>query len=198
MFSGIVEEIGVVRDIVTTDKSKKITITCNKVLEGVIVGDSISVNGVCLTAITIDNNQFTADIVNETLIKTNLGSLNKDSKVNLERSLQYNQRVGGHLVQGHIDTIGKILSIHETDEWSEIMIDIDDKFKKYCIYKGSIAIDGVSLTIANIDKNVIKIALIPHTLEHTISSDYTDGDFVNIETDMYGKYIENFSKGMTN
>ena len=198
MFSGIVEEIGVVRDIVTTDKSKKITITCEKVLDGVIVGDSISVNGVCLTAITIDNNQFTADIVNETLIKTNLGSLNKDSKVNLERSLQYNQRVGGHLVQGHIDTIGKILSIHETDEWSEIMIDIDDKFKKYCIYKGSIAIDGVSLTIANIDKNVIKIALIPHTLEHTISSDYTDGDFVNIETDMYGKYIENFSKGMTN
>ena len=198
MFSGIVEEIGVVRDIVATDKSKKITITCEKVLDGVIVGDSISVNGVCLTAITIDNNQFTADIVNETLIKTNLGSLNKDSKVNLERSLQYNQRVGGHLVQGHIDTIGKIVSIHETDEWNEIMIDIDDNFKKYCIYKGSIAIDGASLTIANIDKNVIKIALIPHTLEHTISSDYTDGDFVNIETDMYGKYIENFSKGMTN
>ena len=198
MFSGIVEEIGVVRDIVATDKSKKITITCDKVLDGVIVGDSISVNGVCLTAITIDNNQFTADIVNETLIKTNLGSLNKDSKVNLERSLQYNQRVGGHLVQGHVDTIGKIVSIHETDEWNEIMIDIDDNFKKYCIYKGSIAIDGVSLTIANIDKNVIKIALIPHTLEHTISSDYTDGDFVNIETDMYGKYIENFSKGMTN
>ena len=198
MFSGIVEEIGVVRDIVATDKSKKITITCEKVLDGVIVGDSISVNGVCLTAITIDNNQFTADIVNETLIKTNLGSLNKDSKVNLERSLQYNQRVGGHLVQGHVDTIGKIVSIHETDEWNEIMIDIDDNFKKYCIYKGSIAIDGVSLTIANIDKNVIKIALIPHTLEHTISSDYTDGDFVNIETDMYGKYIENFSKGMTN
>tara|TARA_Y100000996_G_scaffold413074_1_gene400518 strand:- start:3317 stop:3913 length:597 start_codon:yes stop_codon:yes gene_type:complete len=198
MFSGIVEEIGVVRDIVATDKSKKITITCDKVLDGVIVGDSISVNGVCLTAITIDNNQFTADIVNETLIKTNLGSLNKDSKVNLERSLQYNQRVGGHLVQGHVDTIGKIVNIHETDEWNEIMIDIDDNFKKYCIYKGSIAIDGVSLTIANIDKNVIKIALIPHTLEHTISSDYTDGDFVNIETDMYGKYIENFSKGMTN
>ena len=198
MFSGIVEEIGVVRDIVATDKSKKITISCEKVLDGVIVGDSISVNGVCLTAITIDNNQFTADIVNETLIKTNLGSLNKDSKVNLERSLQYNQRVGGHLVQGHVDTIGKIVNIHETDEWNEIMIDIDDNFKKYCIYKGSIAIDGVSLTIANIDKNVIKIALIPHTLEHTISSDYTDGDFVNIETDMYGKYIENFSKGMTN
>ena len=198
MFSGIVEEIGVVRDIVATDKSKKISITCDKVLEGVIVGDSISVNGVCLTAITIDNNQFTADIVNETLIKTNLGSLNKDNKVNLERSLQYNQRVGGHLVQGHIDTIGKIISINETDEWNEVMIDIDDNFKKYCIYKGSIAIDGVSLTIANIDNNIIKIALIPHTLEHTISSDYTEDDFVNIETDMYGKYIENFSKGMTN
>ena len=142
--------------------------------------------------------KFDADIVNETLMKTNLENLNKSSKVNLERALQYNQRVGGHLVQGHIDTVGKIVNIDKTDEWTEIMIELDSGFKKYCIYKGSIAVDGVSLTIANINENVIKIALIPHTLDNTISSDYSDGQFVNIETDMHGKYIENFSREMIN
>ena len=195
MFSGIVEEIGVVVDIITFKKSKRITINCKKVLDGISIGDSISVNGVCLTATGMIDNQFDADIVDETLTKTNLGSLNKDSKVNLERALQYNQRVGGHLVQGHIDTTGKIININKTDEWTEVMIDINSDFKKYCIYKGSIAIDGVSLTIADINKNKIKIALIPHTLENTISSDYANGQSVNIETDMHGKYIENFSEG---
>ena len=198
MFSGIIEEIGVISDITNAEKSKRLTVDCNKVLDGVSIGDSISVNGVCLTAVKIREHQFEADVINETLIKTNLKSLSKGSEVNLERSLQYNQRVGGHLVQGHIDTIGKITNINKTDEWTEVMIDIDNDFKKYCIYKGSIAIDGVSLTIANIDKNIIKVALIPHTLEHTISSNYIDGHLVNIETDMYGKYIENFSKGMCN
>ena len=198
MFSGIIEEIGTVENIVSLEKSKRITISCKKVLEGVSPGDSISVNGVCLTATKIDQNKFDADIVNETLMKTNLENLNKSSKVNLERALQYNQRVGGHLVQGHIDTVGKIVNIDKTDEWTEIMIELDSGFKKYCIYKGSIAVDGVSLTIANINENVIKIALIPHTLDNTISSDYSDGQFVNIETDMHGKYIENFSREMIN
>ena len=197
MFSGIVEEIGVVVDTITFEKSKRVTIGCEKVLDGVSIGDSINVNGVCLTAIKILENQFDADIVDETLTKTTLGSLSKDSKVNLERALQYNQRVGGHLVPGHIDTIGKIININQTDKWTEVMIDINSNFKKYCIYKGSIAIDGVSLTIADIDENKIKIALIPHTLENTISSDYANGQSVNIETDMHGKYIENFSEGIS-
>ena len=139
------------------------------------MGDSISVNGVCLTVIEIDNNEFNADIINETLSKTNLDGLEIGSKVNLERSLQYNQRVGGHLVQGHVDTTGKIIDINTTDEWTEISIELENKFKRYCIYKGSISIDGISLTIANIQKNKIKIALIPHTLENTISSDYIEG-----------------------
>ena len=133
--------------------------------------------------------------MDETLIKTNLDKLDKNDKVNLEGALQYNQRVGGHLVQGHIDTIGKIISIDKTDEWTEISISIDTSFQKYCIYKGSIAIDGVSLTIADIDDDKIKLALIPHTLENTILSDYIVGQSINIETDMYGKYIENFQKG---
>ena len=196
MFSGIIEEIGVVADSQTFEKSKRIRVSCRKVLNKISLGDSISVNGVCLTAIKLGSDYFDADIVNETLVKTNLDRLDKSDEVNLEGALQYNQRVGGHLVQGHIDTVGKIINIDKTDEWTEILISIDSAFKKYCIYKGSIAIDGVSLTIANIDDNKIKIALIPHTLENTILSDYINGQLINIETDMYGKYIENFSGGM--
>ena len=143
MFSGIIEEIGVVVDTLPLQKSKKITVKCNKVLDEISIGDSISVNGVCLTATRIDSNQFDADIINETLIKTNLESLDKGSKVNLERALQYNQRVGGHLVQGHIDTIGKIINIDKTEEWTEIMIDLNNDFERYCIYKGSISIKTV-------------------------------------------------------
>ena len=195
MFSGIIEEIGVVIDIQSFEKSKRIRVNCKKVLDEVSIGDSISVNGVCLTAIKLEDDCFEADIVDETLIKTNLDKLDKNDKVNLEGALQYNQRVGGHLVQGHIDTIGKIISIDKTDEWTEISISIDTSFQKYCIYKGSIAIDGVSLTIADIDDDKIKLALIPHTLENTILSDYIVGQSINIETDMYGKYIENFQKG---
>ena len=196
MFSGIIEEIGVVADSQTFENSKRIRVSCRKVLNEISVGDSISVNGVCLTAIKLGSDYFDADIVDETLVKTNLDRLDKSDKVNLEGALQYNQRVGGHLVQGHIDTVGKIINIDRTDEWTEILISIDSTFKKYCIYKGSIAIDGVSLTIANINDNKIKIALIPHTLENTILSDYVNGQLINIETDMYGKYIENFSGGM--
>ena len=196
MFSGIIEEIGVVADSQTFENSKRIRVSCRKVLNEISVGDSISVNGVCLTAIKLGSDYFDADIVDETLVKTNLDRLDKRDKVNLEGALQYNQRVGGHLVQGHIDTVGKIINIDRTDEWTEILISIDSTFKKYCIYKGSIAIDGVSLTIANINDNKIKIALIPHTLENTILSDYVNGQLINIETDMYGKYIENFSGGM--
>ena len=194
MFSGIIEEVGVVSDITDLTSSKKISVGCQKVIDGVATGDSISINGVCLTVVDINKTGFRADIVKETLYKTNLDSLEVGSKVNLERSLQYNQRVGGHLVQGHIDTTGKIVDVNKTDEWTEIFIELDEYFKKYCIYKGSISIDGTSLTIADIDKNKIKVALIPHTLEHTISSGYSKGQSVNIETDMNAKYIENFSK----
>ena len=194
MFSGIVEELGVISDISDLSTSKIIKIRCKKVLEGTNLGDSISVNGVCLTVTNINDNEFSVDIVNESLKKSNLDKLKKDNEVNLERSLQYNQRIGGHLVQGHVDTKGKIDKINQTDEWTEIFIEIDPKYEKYCVYKGCIAIDGVSLTIAELISNRIKVALVPHTLKSTILSDYKIGQVVNIETDMQAKYIEKFSR----
>ena len=193
MFSGIVEEVGTVRSIESLPNSRRMRISCNKVLNGVAIGDSISVNGVCLTVININDSEFDVDIVNETLEKSNLNSIAEESKINLERAMRYNQRVSGHLVQGHVDTQAKVLDINKTDEWTEIEFEVDSDYKKYCIYKGSIAIDGVSLTIAKVTPRGIKVALIPHTLSNTILSDYRINQHVNIETDMVGKFIENFS-----
>ena len=193
MFSGIVEEVGTVKSIKRFPNSRRMKIACDKVLEGVAIGDSISVNGVCLTVININDSQFDVDIVNETLEKSNLNSIAEESKINLERAMRYNQRVSGHLVQGHIDTQAKVLDINKTDEWTEIEFEVDSDYKKYCIYKGSIAIDGVSLTIAKVTPRGIRVALIPHTLSNTILSDYRVNQHVNIETDMVGKFIENFS-----
>ena len=193
MFSGIVEEVGTVKSIENFPNSRRIRIACDKVLKGVAIGDSISVNGVCLTVININDSQFDVDIVNETLEKSNLNSIAEESKINLERAMRYNQRVSGHLVQGHVDTQAKVLAINKTDEWTEIEFEVDSDYKKYCIYKGSIAIDGVSLTIAKVTPRGIRVALIPHTLSNTILSDYRVNQHVNIETDMVGKFIENFS-----
>ena len=194
MFSGIIEDLGKINDIEKKDGGVLLSIESEKISNNSNLGDSICVNGVCLTVTSIKDSEFSVDIVKESLEKSNLGELEKNSRVNLERSLQYNKRIGGHLVQGHIDTIGKITEIIRTDEWTEIFIEIDDSYKKYCIYKGCISIDGVSLTIAELILNRIKIALIPHTLDNTILSDYKVGQSVNIETDMQGKYIENYSR----
>lgn len=193
MFSGIIEEVGTIKSIDSLPKSKKMTIACKKVLSEVSIGDSISVNGVCLTATRIDESEFDVDVIQETLERSNLCSLVDGADVNLERAMTYNQRVSGHLIQGHVDTQAKIISINKTDEWTEIDFEINSDFKKYCILKGSIAIDGVSLTIAKITETGIRVALIPHTLSKTILSGYEMGQMVNIETDMVGKFIENFS-----
>ena len=197
MFSGIVEEVGTVRSIESLPNSRRMRIACDKVLEGVAIGDSISVNGVCLTVININDSEFDVDIVNETLERSNLNSITEESKINLERAMRYNQRVSGHLVQGHVDTQAKVLDINKTDEWTEIEFEVDSDYKKYCIYKGSIAIDGVSLTISKVTPRGIRVALIPHTLSNTILSNYRVNQHVNIETDMVGKFIENFSGAIT-
>tara|TARA_B100001146_G_scaffold202391_1_gene194226 strand:- start:577 stop:1170 length:594 start_codon:yes stop_codon:yes gene_type:complete len=193
MFSGIIEEIGVIKKIESLPKSKIFTISCKKVLEGCSIGDSLCINGVCLTVTKKSNDMFDVDIINETLKRTNLGSIKENSKVNLERSLMYNQRISGHLVQGHVDGLAKVCNINITNEWTEMELLIDSDFRKYCIQKGSIAIDGVSLTIAEMTSSGIKIALIPHTLKNTILSEYKIDQDINIELDMVGKYIESFS-----
>ena len=193
MFSGIIEEVGLVKKIDSLSKSKILTISCKKVLETSSIGDSICVNGVCLTVTKKSNKMFQVDVVNETLKRTNLDSVKEGSKVNLERSLIYNQRISGHLVQGHVDGLAKVSSINKTSEWTEMQLSINRDHRKYCIEKGSIAIDGVSLTVAKMTSSGIKIALIPHTLENTILSEYRIDQNVNIELDMVGKYIESFS-----
>ena len=193
MFSGIIEEIGTIKSIDSLSESKKITITCEKVIKDVSIGDSISVNGVCLTATRLGSSEFDVDVIQETLERSNLISLVEGTAVNLERAMTYNQRVSGHLVQGHVDTKAKVISINQTDQWTEIDFEINNDFKKYCILKGSIAIDGVSLTIAKITGTGVRVALIPHTLSNTILSEYKTNQMVNKETDMVGKFIENFS-----
>ena len=135
MFSGIIEEVGTIKSIESLSQSKKITITCEKVLRDVSIGDSISVNGVCLTAIRIDDREFDVDVIHETLERSNLCSLIQGADVNLERAMTYNQRVSGHLVQGHVDTQAKVIAINKTEEWTEIDFEIEPNFKKYCISK---------------------------------------------------------------
>tara|TARA_B100001750_G_C15443483_1_gene564880 strand:- start:105 stop:701 length:597 start_codon:yes stop_codon:yes gene_type:complete len=193
MFSGIIEEVGTVRSIDSLSNSKKMRVACEKVLDGVSVGDSIAVNGVCLTVTNIEDSQFDVDIVNETLERSNLSDVAEGSGINLERAMKYNQRVSGHLVQGHVDTQARVVDINQTKEWTEIDFELNADYKKYCIPKGSIAVDGVSLTISKITSTGIRVALIPHTLSNTILSDYRINQHVNIETDMVGKFIENFS-----
>ncbi len=188
MFTGIIEELGKILEI----NSKEITIECVKVLEDAKLGDSIAVNGVCLTVTKIFGNYFSADISPETLRVTALGKLKIGNLVNLERAMKADGRFGGHMVSGHIDGWGKCINIQKVGEFYEFDIELDSYLAKYVIKKGSIAINGISLTIAEVNNNVIKLAVIPHTYENTSLKNLQKGDIVNIEVDMVAKYIEKF------
>ena len=190
MFTGIIEEIGIVENINKTSAGKQFIISAKEVLSDLKIGDSIAVNGVCLTVIDIKNLTFKLDLVNETLKHSNLGKLLIKSVVNLERAMKLSDRLGGHILQGHIETTGVILNIIPYADSSVMTIAIDPKWIRYCIPKGSIAIDGVSLTVAKINNNIIEVALIPYTLEVTNLGRKSKGDTINIETDILGKYIE--------
>lgn len=190
MFTGIVEEIGLVKEIIPGNKSIKLTIKCEKIMDDVKVGDSIAVNGICLTVTSLDNGAFTADVMPQTMRKTNLGNLRTGEKVNLERALRPVDRMGGHIVSGHIDGTGVILSKEEEDNaiWLEISAPSD--ILKYIVVRGSVALDGVSLTVAYVDEKSFKVSLIPHTASVTILGSKKPGDRINIECDMLGKYVE--------
>ena len=190
MFTGIVEELGTVSQIRKTKTGKQLIITANMIMDDLKVGDSISVNGVCLTVTTYNKNSFNLDLVKETLKKSNLGDLKNESLVNLERAITLSTRLGGHILQGHVETIGIIMDKVPSGDGAILSVGIDPGFMRYCISKGSIALDGVSLTIASMAENIIKIALIPHTLEMTTLGSKNVGDSLNIETDIIGKYIE--------
>ena len=153
-------------------------------------GDSISINGVCLTIVDKEKDRFSMDLVEETLNKSNLGELKVEDYVNLERAMKVSDRFGGHIVQGHVETLGVILEKQMKDEEAVISVGLDPEWMRYCIPKGSIALDGVSLTIAAINGNIVEIALIPYTLENTTLGIKGKSDTLNIETDIIGKYID--------
>ncbi|MBQ8983879.1 MAG: riboflavin synthase [Lachnospiraceae bacterium] len=190
MFTGIVEETGTVRKIIGQQVSGQIEIQAHKVLDGTALGDSIAVNGVCLTVTRIQGDVFTADVMAETLRRTNLGSLPIGAKVNLERAMAANGRFGGHIVSGHIDGTGTVQSLHPEGNAVWVTIAAPEAILRLIIEKGSIAIDGISLTVAYVDDRVFKVSIIPHTGEETTLLFKKAGDIVNLENDVVGKYVE--------
>lgn len=190
MFTGIVEEIGKMRNIRKGEKSVSLTVECRDILEGTLKGGSISLNGVCLTVTAMSGNSFEADVMPETVRVTNLKYLKPGDSVNLERALSPAGRFGGHIVSGHIDGTGTIREIKKEDNAVWLTISARDEILKYVIHKGSIAVDGISLTVQYADERVFKIALIPHTRDYTTLPERRVGYCVNIECDIIGKYIE--------
>ena len=191
MFTGIIEELGRVATIEQRPTTARLRIACETVLEDAKEGSSIAVNGVCLTALDIWHDSFAADLAPETLRRTNLGELREGSLVNLERPLLATGRLSGHVVQGHVDGTGEFLSFDqlEDDNWW-LRIRIPEELDKYVVYKGSIAIDGISLTVASIEERVCSVTIIPHTYQATSLRDHKPGDKVNLECDVFAKYLE--------
>lgn len=190
MFTGIIEELGVIQEIKKGSKSSKLLIKANKVLEETKVGDSICTNGVCLTVTDLKINSFEADIMAETLRRSNLGDLKVGSKVNLERALTLQSRLGGHIVSGHIDGTGEVISLVKEDNATWVTIKTTNDILRYIVLKGSITIDGISLTVAYVDDKSFKVSIIPHTAQETTLLNKTNGDTVNLECDVISKYVE--------
>lgn len=190
MFTGIVEEIGSIKQVQRGEKSSVITVSAKKVLENTQLGDSIAVNGVCLTVTNIEGGCFTADVMAETMRRTNLGSQPAGSRVNLERALLPTTRMGGHIVSGHIDGTGKITAYLKEDNATWVTVSAGDNILKYVVEKGSIAIDGISLTVAYADSKCFKVSVIPHTSQETTLLNKSIGTAVNLECDIIAKYVE--------
>jgi riboflavin synthase len=186
MFTGIIEELGAV-----AQAGPRMHVACRKVLEDTGEGASIAVNGVCLTAVNIGPDGFWCDLSPETLARTNLGALREGSPVNLERAAAIGDRLSGHIVQGHVDGVGEFLELDALPDgnwWLKVLIPAD--LERYVIHKGSIALDGVSLTVASLDGGVVGVAIIPHTYANTAMRGYASGARVNVEVDLIGKYVE--------
>ncbi len=194
MFTGIVEEIGTVRTVQKGSDFSFIRIRCRQILADMHIGDSIAVNGVCLTVTEFDRESFQADVMNETLKRSSLGSLKNGGKVNLERAMAANGRFGGHIVSGHIDGTGIIANIQNDGIAVWYTIKADSGILKYIVEKGSIAIDGISLTVAKVGSGHFSVSIIPHTADRTILADKKIGDTVNLENDIIGKYVEKLLK----
>ena len=194
MFTGIVEEIGRMKSMKTHGDGIRFEIAASKILAGLKIDNSIAVNGTCLTVVGRKRGTFAVEAVRETLRKTSLGSLHVGSAVNLERPVSLNQRLGGHLVQGHVDTTGLVVKKQTLKASWMFTIRFPQKFRKYLIPVGSISVDGVSLTVARLTKSAFEVAIIPYTFENTLFGDYEAGSRVNLEFDLIGKYIESLIK----
>ncbi|MGY0836829.1 riboflavin synthase [Aerococcus urinaeequi] len=195
MFTGIIEDIGRIESIeaINNDAGLLLTIASEKIVSDVNLGDSISVNGICLTVTNYTDTHFQVEVMPETIAKTSLEGIANNSRVNLERAMKANARFGGHLVSGHIDGIGKITAIEADGIANWYTVQTSEPLMRYIIMKGSIAIDGTSLTVAGVEGDTFKVSIIPHTSEQTIFSTYQVGTIVNLENDIVGKYIEQFT-----
>ena len=194
MFTGIIEEIGKVKSFTKENNGAKLVISAHTVLEDSKIGDSIAINGVCETITEISDNSFAVMVSDETLSVTNFSSLKTGDNVNLERALTLQTRLGGHIVSGHVDCKGILVSKEYLSDFYNLYFEIPQDYSKYTVYKGSITINGISLTIAEINQNIMKIAVIPHTFENTNLKDLKIGNIVNIETDILAKYVEKLLK----
>ena len=190
MFTGIIEEMGTIENIAKGAHSAVLTINARKILEDVHIGDSIAVNGVCLTVTSFDHERFTADVMHETLNRSALAQCKRKSPVNLERAMSANGRFGGHIVAGHVDATGQIAGRKQDDNAVWIRVEAPPEVLRYVVEKGSVTIDGISLTVAAVTAHDFSVSVIPHTAEVTTLGSKKEGDIVNLETDIIGKYVE--------
>lgn len=197
MFTGIVEEIGTIQSVKRSQSSLSLEIAGSVIFDDLKIGDSVAVNGVCLTATTVGLQRFTADVMPESVKMTTLLNLSTGSKVNLERAMAANSRFGGHVVAGHVDGQGKIIGKDHVGNSIVFRITTDSDILQYVIYKGSITVDGASLTVSKVGTSWFEISIIPHTIGNTILQYASIGTTVNLETDIFGRYIEHFMKGST-
>lgn len=197
MFTGLIEEVGTVERIARGRHSAVLTIEADKVLEGTHIGDSIAVNGVCLTVVALPPGRFSADVMHETLDRSALAQLRPGSPVNLERAMPADGRFGGHIVAGHVDGVGTITHLRQDDNALWITIRAAPAVLRYIVEKGSVAVDGVSLTVARVETDRFCVSVIPHTAAQTVLSRRRQGDAVNLEADLIGKYVEKLTAPAT-
>ncbi|GAB6077109.1 riboflavin synthase [Desulfurobacterium crinifex] len=194
MFTGLVEEVGRVLSLKKSSQSAVLKVGCQKITEDVKIGDSISVNGVCLTVVSFEKDSVTFDVSAETLRRSNIGTLRTNDFVNLERALRFSDRLGGHILQGHVDTITKVVGIKREGTGFLFSFKLPPAYRHLVVEKGSIGIDGISLTIATLFADIFSVAVIPHTYENTTLKLKRPGDIVNLEFDIIGKYVERMVK----
>ena len=195
MFTGLIEEIGTVEELVPLGDAVRIAVRAPKVTQDAAAGDSIAVDGVCLTVVDNASGTFTADVMRETLDRSRLGSYAPGSRVNLERALAAGQRMGGHIVQGHVDGVAEVVSRTASEHWEVVRFTLPRQLNRYVVEKGSIAVNGTSLTVSAVNEGYFEVSLIPTTLSETTAGALQPGDPVNLEVDVVAKYVEKMVQG---